>query len=106
MIPSPRAPMTGSISAIAFSETTAPNREATRAGVTPRLRGSAAGPGGLPVPSSRFRGGLSTGEVTLLGALGNDGFQGIGAKLFASGSATEPLRVNRPTSVESRLVGP
>jgi len=74
--------------------------------VTPRLRGSAAGPGGLPVPSSRFRGGLSTGEVTLLGALGNDGFQGIGAKLFASGSATEPLRVNRPTSVESRLVGP
>ena len=68
--------------------------------VTPRLRGSAAGPEGLPVPSSRSRGGLSTGEVRLLGALGNDGFQGIGAKLFASGSATEPLRVNRPTSVE------
>jgi len=54
------------------------------------------------VHRSRFRGG--TLKVSLIGfwTLMDDGLPGGVTRSFAIGSATEPLRVSRSTSVESR----
>jgi len=53
------------------------------------------------VHRSRFRGGTSQVSLISLWILMDDGLLRVVRRSFAIGSATEPLRVSRPTSVES-----
>jgi hypothetical protein len=72
--------------------------------VIPQLRGHAAGYGSRPAPSSRFRGGMLTGEPTLPCALIDDGSAAVAMRFITRGPATEMLRVSRSTSVELECV--
>ena len=58
--------------------------------------------GARPAPSSRFRGGASQVSLTNLWTLMDDGLPGAVTRSFEIGFATEPLRVSRSSSLESR----
>jgi hypothetical protein len=72
--------------------------------VLPQLRDNAAGHGGRPAPSSRFRGGTLTGELTWVYALKGDGSLAVAVSFITKRSAAEPLRVSSSTSVGSGRV--